>query len=77
MRRTNETTNGTYGWLALGAFVLAWDLLASETLTHAAKRGLENHHTRPLVIGGIGVTALHLLQVIPERFDPFYQLIDR
>jgi hypothetical protein len=77
MRRThNETTNGTYGWLALGAFVLAWDLLAEETLTHAAKRGLENQHTRPIVAAGIGITALHLLQVIPEHLDPFHQLVE-
>lgn len=63
--------SGTLGWAAIGAAVLAWDVLAPETLTSAFRRGAENGHTRPLVIGALGVSAAHLMGLIPERADPF------
>jgi hypothetical protein len=68
---------GSYGWMAIGAFVVGWDVLANETLSHAAKRGLENNYTAPLVAAAIGVTALHLLDVLPEQIDPFTMAISR
>lgn len=68
--------SGTLGWAALAAGVAAWDLLAPETLTAAFKRGTENVHTRPFVVGALGVTALHLLGVLPRQIDPFYLTID-
>jgi hypothetical protein len=76
-RTHNETKSGTVGWLAIGAFVVAWDLLAEESLTHAAERGLANPHTRPAVIAGIGITACHLLHIIPKHLDPYHLTIDR
>jgi hypothetical protein len=68
---------GTIGWACIGAFVLAWDILAPESLTHAFSRGVENPHTRPFVLGALAVTAAHLVDAIPHRYDPFYAVINR
>lgn len=67
---------GTLGWLGLALYVGVWDKLAPETLTSAYKRGKEHPIMKPLVIGGLGVTALHLLEAIPRECDPFYGFKD-
>lgn len=65
---------GEVGWIGLAAFVIAWDMFAGETMSSAFRRGLENERTRPFVLGGLGITALHLLNALPEPYDPFKQL---
>jgi len=70
---------GTGKWVAIGASVAALDLLVpGETLSSAFKRAHE--HENPLVraaaIGGLAVTAAHLLRVLPPAVDP-YNLIER
>jgi hypothetical protein len=51
--------------------VFLFDKLAEESLTHAFQRGIHNSQSRPFVLGALAVTACHLLDVIPERYDPF------
>lgn len=46
------------GWATIGAFALAWDLKAPETLTHGAH---EQVHAHPIITRtAIGLVALHL-----------------
>jgi len=62
---------GTLGWVGLAAGVVAFDVLAPETLSHAVDRALERPYGRYAAIGAIAVTAAHLLNVIPKGYDPF------
>jgi hypothetical protein len=63
------------GWVALAAGVAAYDLLCppGETLSEGCDRGLETN--RALTLGIIGVTALHLANVLPPQLDPFSQTL--
>lgn len=72
METRNETKLGTLGWMGVGAAVLAAEVLLEESLTHAFKRGLDNPRTRAVVLGGLAVTNLHLLGLMPRHIDPFY-----
>lgn len=67
----DQSNVGVIGWMALGAGVLAWDLYASESLTHAFRRGLDSSRYRPILLAGMAVTALHLLDKLPPAGDPF------
>ena len=69
--------SGGIGWLGIATGVVAWDIMAPESLTHAFHRGMENPRTRPLVLGALAITAAHLLEVIPRQYDPFYIFIDK
>lgn len=62
------------GWLALGAGVLAYEILCpeGELLSEGVDRALERHPT--LTRLAIGATALHLLNMLPEQYDPFHRL---
>jgi hypothetical protein len=66
--------SGKRAWAAIAAFVLYHDLACSEgeMLSESVDRGLERHPS--LVYGFIGVTAAHLLNLLPDRVDP-YQLV--
>jgi hypothetical protein len=73
-----ESRAGTYAWAAIGAFVVSWDLLAPETISHAFHRGVENPRTRALVLGGLAMTAAHLVgHIIPKQVDPFHVAFER
>lgn len=68
----NDTRMGTVGWGLLAAGVVAWDIYASETLTHAARRGLADRRARPIIMGAVALTSLHLLDRMPTNaVDPF------
>lgn len=58
-------------WLALAVGVAAYELTArdGELLSHAVDRWLEAHPV--LTFTAVGVTAAHLLNLLPERVDPF------
>ena len=60
---------GTWGWVALAAGVLAWDLLAHETLTAAFRRA--HGHPASLVAVGVawGLLTGHLFGVLGDA-DP-------
>ena len=66
-----ESHIGTVGWCFIGGFVLAWDVLAPETLSHAVDRALEHPIGRYAAIGAVAITGAHLLNIIPEQYDPF------
>ena len=58
-------------WVALGVGVLAYELMAEdgELLSHQVDRWLESH---PIITyTAVSVTAAHLLNVIPRKFDPW------
>lgn len=52
--------------------VLAWDIYAPETLSHACHRYMEHPVSRFMLIGAIGATAAHLTGLLPEQYDPYY-----
>lgn len=65
----------TLAWIGLGLGVAAYDALCprGETLSEGVDRALEHRTGRYLALGGIAVTAAHLANYLPERFDPFHQ----
>lgn len=69
-----EHNAGKYAWCAIGIGVLAYDAMCpnSQTLSEAVDRAIERR--KGITIGAIGVTALHLANVIPEPVDPLHQL---
>lgn len=72
VRSVEESHSATLGWAAIGAGVLAWDLMAPETLSEAVDRSLKKHRTTTVL--AVSATALHLLNLIPERVDPIHQI---
>ena len=62
----------TVAWAVLIGGVLIYSALApkDEKMSHAVDRGLETKY-RPLILGGIIMTALHLGNLIPSKYDPF------
>lgn len=62
-------------WTLMGAGILAYELACpnGETLSEGVDRALENHKLVTSV--AIGVTALHLANVLPPRVDPYSQTL--
>lgn len=58
-------------WIALGAGVAIYEMLArdGELLSHQVDRWLESHRFVTSTV--IAVTALHLLNLLPPKFDPW------
>lgn len=58
-------------WCAIGAFVLAYEIVCpdNELLSQGVDRALERH--KYLTLGAIALTAGHLANVLPVRYDPF------
>lgn len=72
-----ENHAGTYGWAGLAAYIIAYDVLAPETLTHAAERGLDHSKAmRVAVWAGAGIVAGHVLRVYPREYDPLQRTAD-
>ncbi len=63
---------GSIGWVAIAAGVLAWDLLADETLTDAFRRAHAHPASRVVVVAAWAVLTGHLFGLIPDKADPFY-----
>lgn len=65
-------------WLGLAAYVIAVDTYNGETLTNCFARGRE--HDNPLIkaatIARLGITALHLMDWLPEKYDPIDKVAD-
>lgn len=61
-------------WLITGAVIAGLEIACpdGETLSEGVDRALEHESLRYAAIAGIGITALHLLNVIPEKYDPFH-----
>lgn len=62
---------GNLGWAAIGGFVLAFDVFAPETLSESVDRAIERH--KWLTRLAIGVVALHLMNLLPDKADPLHQ----
>jgi hypothetical protein len=62
------------GWLGLAAGVIAFEVACpqGETLSEGVDRALEHPTLRYAAIGAVALTAVHLLNVLPERRDPFH-----
>lgn len=58
-------------WVALAVGVAAYEVMASdgELLSHAFDRWLDAHPV--LTFTAVGVIAAHLLNLLPDRADPF------
>ena len=61
-------------WLITGAVITGLEIACpkGETLSEGVDRALEHDKFRYAAAVGIGITALHLLNVIPEKYDPFH-----
>lgn len=72
-----DSRGGGRGWLALGAFVVAYDTLGTETLSNAYSRAMnsENQLTRAATIGMTAITTLHLLDRLGD-VDPIDNLVE-
>jgi hypothetical protein len=65
-------------WAGIAAGVIAYELAApeGELLSEGVDRAMEHSSlARAAVYAAIGCTALHLINMIPERVDPFHQLL--
>lgn len=60
-------------WLALAAGVIVYDLCASdgEKLSEGADRYMLTHPWITRMV--VAITAAHLLNLLPQMFDPFYR----
>lgn len=58
-------------WATIGGFALAFDIFAPEgqTLSEGVDKALESH--KVLTTLAVGATALHLLNKLPAKIDPF------
>lgn len=68
----------TKAWGVLVAGVAAYDVLSpkGETLSEGIDAALESSpFKRSITLAAIGVTALHLSNVLPERYDPFHHAL--
>lgn len=64
-------------WGALIGGIAAYDYLCpqGETLSEGADRALESPVGKVLTMGAIGAVALHLTNLIPERYDIVHRLV--
>lgn len=58
-------------WAAIGVGVVTYDILCppGHTLSEGVDRALERN--KILTTVAVGTTALHLLNVLPPKYDPF------
>lgn len=78
MMKHENARGAGWGWLALGAFVVGWDVIAPETLSHGVDRLMESRLGQLAAGAGVLAVAGHLLN-IPERIglpeaDPILQI---
>jgi hypothetical protein len=66
--------SGTFGWILLGAGVLAWDIAAPETLSDAFRRAHQHPASKYIVVAAWGTLTLHLFNKIPKRADPLHMI---
>ena len=74
VEKIKGTRPSTRAWLALAAGVTAFDVLSppGETMSERVDDWIEDH--KALTYAAIGVTALHLANLLPPRVDPFHRL---
>lgn len=72
-----KDTVGDLGWGFLVTGVVAWDVLAPETLSSAYDRYMEHPLKRIIAVGAVAITGAHLLNLLPRQIDPIQQLSER
>lgn len=72
-----EFDEGLAKWAVLGATVGVLEYVGEESLTSAFNRAMECPRMRYVALGGLAITACHLLGKIPRPIDPFYMIQDR
>jgi hypothetical protein len=67
----------TLAWGGIAAGVAAYDVLApkGETLSERCDSALERPLGRSFVYAAVGITALHLCNLIPEELDPIHHAL--
>jgi uncharacterized membrane protein len=63
---------GSFAWLALGALILAWDLMArdGQTLSESFRSARQRRTVRACWV----LLTLHLFGVLPRRADPLHAI---
>lgn len=64
-------------WGVLAASIITYDVLCpnGQTLSEGVDRALESH--KVLTLAAIGVTALHLANLLPDSIDPFSHIVKK
>lgn len=64
-------------WLIAGGVIAGLEIACpkGETMSEGVDRALEHPKFRYMAIGAVAVTAAHLLNVIPEKYDPFHHAL--
>lgn len=65
-------------WGVLVGGVIAYDMLCppGQTLSEGVDRAMETRLGRAASIGAIAVTALHLVNAIPQKYDPIHTAVE-
>ena len=61
---------GAAGWVAVGAVVLAAELLDERTMSDAFREASRHPVYGPVIFAGWAVLTAHLIGVIPPHVDP-------
>jgi hypothetical protein len=67
---------GGAGWIVVGTVVVAWDLVAPETLSAAFQRAGSSPVGFAVLAVAWGALTGHLFRVLPGRADPFNAPVD-
>lgn len=72
----NKPRPSHVAWGVLGAGVLAYEVTCpqGETLSEGLDDLLEKSTTKAAIMAAVGVTALHLVNILPQKIDPYHQL---
>jgi hypothetical protein len=69
----------TKAWIVLASGVVTYDLFApsGQTLSEGVDRFLDHSPVaKAITLGAIAVTAGHLSNLIPEKYDPIHRLVN-
>lgn len=68
------TLSAKRAWGALALSIVAYEIACpkGETLSEGIDRLMETGKGKALAIGAVGLTAAHLINAIPEKYDPFH-----
>ena len=73
-----ELQPSTKAWIVLASGVIAYDMTAKpgQTLSEGVDRYLERSPVaKAVTLGAIAITAGHLSNLIPEKYDPIHRLV--
>ena len=71
-----KETSGTLGWAGLAGYVIAWDVFAPETLSHAVDRYLDHDYKKYIAWGVGGIVTGHVFNIFPDKYDPLQRTAD-